>query len=193
MRKLLFASLILTTALITGGALAAIQAQNLAGPITGTYKEGINGTFHLEVENSGLGILTNGWGGACILFRAKDLGFTKMAKKVCTKQSDCSIPGESDGYCHVATGQCWAKPVKPNPVSADENVCNRYIEGSPEPLEAGVWVSIADEPIQLAPLHVAKGAQARVLTCLNGIPGGGCPGLPGAAPPITNWGPPKQL
>ena len=128
-----------------------------------------------------------------IIFRAQDLGFTQMAQKTCTTQSDCAVPGEGNGYCDVPTGKCWAKPVKPTPSWRTKPCVIDTLPGwRPIRSQAGVTVSIADKPIKLPPLNVAKGAQARVLTCLNGVPGGGCGGAAGAAPPIQDWGAPKQ-
>ena len=125
------------------GAVAVAAGTYAAGPfsivairVTGSRVAGINGSFKLLNASVGHpGIPSNGTGGACIAFRAQDLGFDVMASKSCHSNADCSNPDPSAtpgteaagvftpdatrpahfehrfGYCDTATNQCWAKPV----------------------------------------------------------------------------------
>src|SRR4029453_1965391 len=122
MRQLFLGTIASVTLLPLGGSALPWQAghyRNVAGPITGSYSAGINGTFRVEADPSG--IPSDRYGGACIVFRAKDLGFTEMQHKNCRKDGDCDAGGHS-GYCDVLNGKCWAKPVLPDPNSADAAV-----------------------------------------------------------------------
>ncbi len=93
-------------------------------PVTGNRAAGINGSFKIvgtPVLDTGsvptvvhAGIVSDRTGGACFVFRAKDLGYSVMAGKQCTMQSDCEIPTEGGGagYCETKTKTCWSRPVR---------------------------------------------------------------------------------
>jgi len=194
MRQLRFGALTIAAIIAIGGAAYAWQAAQhrpVAGPITGSYDAGINGTFRID-DASGGGILSETSGGACIIFRAKDLGFTEMAKKHCTSDSDCAAPNENFyGYCHQPTNKCWSKPAS---ADADGELCNRSIDYDP----ARLWpvntpVAISDHPILVGTpgWHISKNAKARVLARLNCA--GGSPCAPDGQNYVYDWGDPTQL
>ena len=196
MRQLRFGTLTIAAIIAIGGAAYALQATDqyriIPGPVTGSYKDGINGTFRLEAVASG-GLMSEGHGGACIIFRAEDVGFSKMAQKSCTADGDCATeetPGQNvHGYCDVQTSKCWARPTK---MGADDALCEKSLQLTPPtPWTPGVDNKISAEPIKIKSLGVRKHAQARVVTCLHGIPVGGCfdPNLPAK----SEWGDPTPL
>lgn len=127
---------ILCTTAFLASAYAAGPLAMEAGPVTGSRVAGINGSFKLLPASTGHpGIPAEGYGGACLTFRAQDLGFYVMAAHVCHSNSDCSkedptappgtekagvwAPDSSNsahfehrfGYCDTGTHQCWAKPI----------------------------------------------------------------------------------
>lgn len=184
--------------LASGGAAYAWQAahyRNIPGPITGSYAAGIKGSFKFVPVSIAEGIPSAPNGGACIIFRAEDLGYEKMAKKKCFTDNQCSTPGEADyGYCELPAHHCWARPNDETANGSDEALCRRGNK-LPNPLRMNESIDISATPaaISTSSWKVSPHAKARVITCLNGIPGGGCGGAPGAAPPRYEWGTPKQL
>jgi hypothetical protein len=138
------------------------------GPVTGSRAAGINATFKLvqaTVGQGGEGITSDQLGGACILFRAADLGYTQMAAKSCTTQEDCAT-GEGLPYCEG--GQCWARP-DPGPDATIDPLCRKSGDTTP----ATHWpinqpVQIADPGPIPAPANLRPNAQARLLACLRG-------------------------
>src|SRR5688572_29235257 len=107
MRQRLVGILATSTLIAIGGAAYALQApnyRNLPGPVTGSYADGIKGSFRFQAVVAPDGIPSPPSGGACLVFRAKDLGFKEMAKKRCSSDSQCSTPGENIyAYCHQPT------------------------------------------------------------------------------------------
>ena len=161
------------------------------GPVTGSRAAGINATFKLvqaTVGNGGKesGITSDQLGGACILFRAADLGYTQMAAKSCTTQEDCAT-GEGVPYCQG--GQCWARPDvapdKPDPL------CRRSGDTNPPtPWPVDQPVKIADPGPIPAPANLHPNAQARVLACLRGK---GTSQLCGKPHTTMQWGAPSTI
>lgn len=123
-------------AAVAAGTYATGVFSIVAMPVTGSRAAGINGSFKLLNASVGHpGIPSDGTGGACITFRAQDLGFDVMASKVCHSNAACSNPDPTAtpgteaagvfapdatrpthfehrfGYCDTATNQCWAKPI----------------------------------------------------------------------------------
>ena len=176
---------------LAGAAYGVTKYRNIPGPVTGSYAGGIAGTFHLQSAASGLA--SNGYGGACLIFRARDVGLDWMEKKHCTKDSDCSKPGSDiGGYCEEQTKKCWAKPIAPSLDDADSMVCLRRPEiPGGAPLTPGQTMTIPVSHANLVKMKIAPNAKVRVLTCLNGIPGGGCRG--NGNPARHEWGTPRQL
>ena len=207
MRQRSFGIIATTTIFVAlGGAAYALQAgqyRNIAGKVTGSYATGIKGSFRVEPVTAPTGLASPPSGGACLVFRAKDLGFKKMWAKVCTNDDDCTTAGESDyGYCHLPSQKCWSKPVDPPPPSpasngSDKALCLRSIPGSsfPPPIPINKTFDISATPAQVSTpsWHIRDNAKARVLTCLNGIPGGGCARVAGAPKPAYEWGPVTKL
>jgi hypothetical protein len=185
-----------TSVLALGGvAYGVTKYRNIPGPVTGSYAGGITGTFHLE--KSAAGLASQGYGGACLIFRAKDLNRAPgidldwMEKKHCKADSDCTRTDiHTYGYCHQSTKQCWTKPQKPTADAADSLVCIRKRPPGP-PLQPGKTVSIPVSHADLVKMKVPQNSKVRVLTCLNGIPPGGCGG--NGNPSRSEWGTPKQL
>lgn len=173
---------------IAGGAFAlqVTNYRNLPGPVTGSYQSGIKGTFRLQPVAAPAGIPSPPSGGACIVFRARDLGFEKMDKKRCTKDSQCSTPGEnSTGYCHQPTNKCWSRPTV---AGADALLCKRAVSS---PIGQAIAISATPAPISTPSWKVKPHAKARVLSCLNRTGGLGC--RTGATPYVYEWSTPKQL
>jgi hypothetical protein len=188
MRQLLFVSLSLATLALAGVAYA-LQAgnyRNVPGPVTGSYEAGIKATFRLTSVSPPEGIPSPPSGGACIIFPAKDLGFGEMSKKHCSSDSDCSTPNENPfGYCEQQTKKCWSRPTA---AEADPYLCRRGVTG---PVGEDLEISAEPAPIFRPEWNISKHAKARVLTCLNGLPPGGCAG--NGNPYVYEWGTPKQL
>jgi hypothetical protein len=189
-RKFVVPALAAGALVLAGTAYGVTEYRNIPGPVTGSYASGISGTFHYEVAATG-GIPSNGWGGACLIFRAKDLGFEQMEKKHCTQDSDCTT-NESGGYCEQTTKKCWAKAVLPTPEDADGFSCLRRIEGlSPQPLQVGETLTIPVSHANLVNMKIPQTAKVRVLTCLNSPGGRGCAG--DGTKYKHEWGDPTQL
>ncbi|MFL6770273.1 MAG: hypothetical protein ACJ8E4_00970 [Sphingomicrobium sp.] len=192
MRQRFIGILATSTLLAIGGAAFALQAanyHNVPGPITGSYADGIKGSFRFQGVSAPNGIPSSPSGGACIIFRAKDLGFKVMSKKHCTSDSQCPTPGESaGGYCHQPTNKCWSRPDPTTAPGSDAALCRRGVAG---PAGADIEISATPAAISTPTWKISKNAKARVLTCLNGLPPGGCAGNGNAY--AYEWGKPKQL
>lgn len=197
-RKLVLPALSVSVLAFAATAYAVTEYRNIPGPVTGSYADGISGTFHYESVASG-GIPAAGRGGACLIFRAEDINRTGgvdldwMAKKHCSADSDCTrtdLTPKVYGYCHLPDHQCWTKPMKPSPDDADGMVCKRSIPPVP-PLTPGKTETISVSHANIVRMGIPQNARVRVVTCLNGIPGGGC-GLNGN-PYKHEWGEPTQL
>lgn len=195
MRRFIFCALAASTFLVTGcsnkEADYAAGGQMLPhylivpGPVTGSRAAGINATFRLvqaAAHNAQDGITSDQLGGACILFRAADLGYTQMAAKSCTTQEDCAT-GEGVPYCEG--GQCWARPdVGAN---APDPLCRKSGDTTPVThWPVNLPVEIADPGPIPAPANLRANAQARVLACLRGK---GHSQLCGAPHTMYKWGP----
>lgn len=173
----------------TGKAVPAATAYYTvtADDITNAKLTAVSGTFQMLAATAATGIQSSGSGGACLVFTAKDLGFSTMDGKKCTSNTDCSNPPTSPaddpvsytppgadhpenrfGYCDTKNKQCWSKPIEGN-----DAVCNR-----PLTMTAGTV-----NPVPKAgPIDVSKwvkqGAKVRTVTCLNK----GSPPFPGKPP-----------
>ena len=143
-----------------------------AGPVANANVGSLSGWFKM-LKAPAQGIPSDRLGGACLVFAAADLGFTKMAAKSCTKNSDCYTgEGESAGYCDGKTHACWAKP---STFDAANALCDK---GKVFPLNV-------QNPIPVTPIDASKwvkpGAKVRVTACINkkgfvpGPNGTGCP------------------
>lgn len=142
-----------------------------AGPVANAQIGALSGTFQLLKSGAPDAIPSTRLGGACLAFRATDLGFTQMAAKRCTKNSECSTPGENEyGYCDTQTSQCWAKPTGP---AANPALCQK----------GQVWSAVDTHAVPAQPVNASQfgikpGAQVRVVACLNksgiNVAGTGC-------------------
>jgi len=192
MRQRLVGIIATSTFLAIGGAAYALQAgnyRNIPGPITGSYAAGIKGSFRFQAVSAPEGIPSPPNGGACIIFRAKDLGFKEMAKKHCTSHAQCATPGENAfGYCHQPTNKCWSRPDPATAPGSDGALCRRGVTG---PVGEDIEISATPAAISTPSWKINKNAKARVLSCLNGSGGFGC--RDGATPYVYEWGTPKQL
>jgi hypothetical protein len=151
-----------------------------AGPVANASASAISGTFQMLKVAQANGIPSAGRGGACLAFRASDLGFTEMAKIQCQTDAQCSNPAPDGttgpdagsyapdpanpthresryGYC--GDGICWSKPIQPG---ADPAVCNRPIT-----MTANVLNPVPKTPSDLRPYSIKRGAKVRVVACLN--------------------------
>jgi hypothetical protein len=207
MRRLLFGSLAAATIVAIAGVAYAWQAGdylNVPGPITGTYAGGIQGTFNFVPASAGEGIPSAPNGGACIIFRAKDLGFKKMWEKECTNDDDCSTPGENPyGYCHLPSQKCWSRPDPEKAPGSDDALCRRGNRlPSPVPINTDIDISVTPPgaytptttsipaPISTPSWGIRHNARARVVTRLNcATPACG----PNGESFILKWGDDKQL
>ena len=136
----------------------------LAGPVTGDRITGIGGTFRLDESTGPDAIESNLLGGACIIFRAEDLGYTEMAGKTCHNDNQCKT-GEGQGYCEKSTNKCWARPIV-NPPTADP-LCRRSINtGMPWPPDTDIPIST--NPIPIGAYNLKPNSQAAVVACLRG-------------------------
>lgn len=165
---------------LAGTAYGVTKYRNIPGPVAGSYAGGITGAFRVQID--GAGIPSAPSGGACIITRARDLGYSKMDKIHCANDAQCTTSENPYGYCELPTHKCWAKPV-----GSDPKLCKKF----PSTVATGVKIFIPVSHASLVGLKIPPTAKVRVLTCLNGIPGGGC-GLNGA-PYKHEWGDPKQL
>lgn len=171
----------------------------------------LQGRFEMVAATATDGIPSGGFGGACLVFPAKDLGFTAMAKVKCTTNASCSkLPASSTedpvkyapdpadpthfenryGYCDTQNNQCWSKPLAlpagPSaPPPTEPPVCNRPIK-----MTAGTVNAVPKKPPPTpgpgaTPVDVSEwvkiGAKTRVVACLNG----GSPPWPGGKPPCA--------
>ena len=131
-----------------------------AGPVPNAQLGALAGSFQLLETGNPAGIPSDRLGGACLAFAAADLGYTQMAAKQCTKNSDCSTPGENEfGYCDAQTNSCWAKPKGP---TANAALCRK----------GQVWTATDTHPVPIQPANAAQfgikaGAKVRVVACLN--------------------------
>ena len=131
-----------------------------AGPVPNARLGALAGTFQILETGGPDSIPSSRLGGACLAFRAADLGFTQMAAKRCTKNSQCTTPGENEyGYCDVQTSQCWAKPTGPaaNPALCQKGQVWSAVDLHPVPAQA----------VNAAQFSIKPGAQVRVVACLN--------------------------
>lgn len=195
-RKLIVPALALSLVGAVGAALAfpAGRYTIVPGPITGSYNGGINGTFRIVAARAPAGVMSIGEGGACIFFRAQDVGYSQMAKVHCTTDASCTT-SEGAGACMKKNKQCWARPT-----GTDNKLCitSSSRKPKPGPWDANTTYSISDTPIDIAKLGVRKNAKAVVRGRLI------CPPHPTTKKPIAClpdgkstfilvWGTPKQL
>jgi hypothetical protein len=156
--------------------------KNVPGAVTGDRAAGINSSFRI-IEAAG-GIPSDRYGGACIVFRAADLGYPLMAAKQCTKDEDCAT-GEADAhYCQKSTKQCLARP---NPTGDKDPYCNRSIDyGFPgKQWPADTDIAISQNPIPV-PQNLKPGGEALLITLLKRK-------SPANAPPVTEIGTPTPI
>jgi len=174
-----------------GGAYYTVRADDIAD----AKLDALQGTFAMVPATASDGIPSAGLGGACLVFTAKDLGFSVMDGKRCTSNAECSVgppaglqPSDPEsysyapdptrpqhrenryGYCDTQNKQCWSKPITDNGNNA---VCNR-----PVTMTSGTLNSVPKQPIDVSK-WVKQGARARVVACLNK----GGPTFPGKKPP----------
>jgi hypothetical protein len=159
--------------------LASLRYYIVANPVTGSRADGINGSFQVKRAKMrdlfGIAsIKSERIGGACLAFRAKDLGYNQMAKLSCTSNQQCVDSGEAGkgAYCHVPTGTCWAKPL-------NVNLCRRSSDLGPNQLPLGPWASGTDHaivgtPVKASEFSLKPNAQARVIACLNATGSSDC-------------------
>jgi hypothetical protein len=154
------------------------------GAVTGDRAGGINGTFTLTQASPGTasegGIPGDQLGGACIIFRAEDLGYSQMAQKVCHGDKDCDT-GEGSGYCS-SDRKCWGRPA----AGLNDPLCRRSSQTTPQtPWAVDVENQISANPIPV-PAGLHPNAQARVVALTKGKP----QGLQGA---VLTWGDPAPI
>lgn len=155
-----------------------------AGTITGNRTPGINSSFKIKRDKAG--IESNRYGGACIIFRASDLGF-EVKNAVCSSDGDCEN-SKGPGYCDMGSHQCWARP---KPTGPKDPYCNRSIDtATPANPDGKQWNDgdlnrISPQAIPV-PQGLKPNAQARTLALLKA--------KPGVTPPVVyDWGDPKTL
>jgi hypothetical protein len=169
----------------------AMQAASLyytvtAGPVTGDRASGINGSFRFsEASGPDTGIESDLFGGACIIFRAEDLGYSKMAQKTCHSDEQCRTD-KIGGYCQPGTNKCWARPpANPDPL------CRRSLEThAPWPPDTDNKISESN-PIPV-PADLKANAQAVVVACLRGK-GNGANSACGGPDSQVKWGQPTTI
>jgi hypothetical protein len=150
-----------------------------AGAITGNRTPGINSWFRIQKSRDG--IETDLKGGACIVFRASDLGYD-VGNTVCTSDDDCK-PDEGPRYCETATHVCWARPKVAE--GARDPLCKRSVDpGAPPAWPAGANINISDNPIPV-PAGLKANAQARTIALLRA--------KGDAGPPAVAWGDAKPI
>lgn len=151
----------------------------VAGLVTGNRMTGINATFRIvrtpvyfrpwfpePLQFYSVGIPSQRYGGACMVFRASDLvGFNQMAQiKTCTTNGSC-MTSEGGGYCDTSTKTCWAKPAD---AAADAALCERRRKANGDvPWDPEIDHPISNEPVSLTSFGVKPNAEARVVACLN--------------------------
>jgi hypothetical protein len=151
----------------------------VAGPVTGDRATGINGTF--RITQAADGIPSDLLAGACMIFRAQDLGYSAMPGS-CHADSECKAPGAA-GYCS-ADHTCWARPaVAPDPM------CRRSLE-THQPWPVDTDNKIAASGSVPVPSGLKPNAKAVVVACLRGA---GSPGASDASPASTLCGQPQSL
>lgn len=156
----------------------------MAGTITGSRAAGINSWFRIQKANAGdpNAIESDRRGGACIIFRASDLGYD-VGNTVCNVDDDCK-PDEGPRYCETTTHVCWARPM---PTGDLDPLCKRSIDTLPQEdrqwNEGDLnWISAQKIPV---PHELKANAQARVVALLRR--------KGDAGPPMVKWGDPKPL
>lgn len=188
-RKLVVPALALSLVGALGAALAFPPGRYtiVPGPITGSYSGGINGTFRIVAARAPAGVMSIGEGGACIFFRAEDIGYSQMPKVRCTTDASCTT-SEGAGVCMKKNKQCWARPT-----GADNKLCiTSSSRKPPGPWNANTTYPVSATPIDIASLGVRKNAKALVRGRLM-CPGGSACLPDGKSTFILVWGTPKQL
>ena len=135
-----------------------------AGPVANAKINALSGDFQVLKVSAAQGIVSDRRGGACLIFRPEDLGFSKMAAKSCTSNKDCYTgEGESAGYCDLGAHQWWAKP---STFDAANALCNKG-----KIFDAGTVNSVPADPPGPGPIDVSKwvkpGAKVRVVACIG--------------------------
>jgi hypothetical protein len=182
-----------------------------ASPVMGSRATGLNGSFRITQakvfslasapdQPSGYfvgGIISERFGGGCIVFRASDLGFNAMAAQQCHSNADCSKPPPDGtdplseeaysyqvnparrenrfGYCDQTTNICWSKPIlagnKLASADADKALCQRRIKYPPGQKawdpDVDYVISVSATDLAGFGLHSAP-VRARMVACLNG-------------------------
>lgn len=150
-----------------------------AGAITGNRTPGINSWFRIQKSKDG--IESDRKGGACIVFRASDLGYD-VGNTVCNSDDDCK-PDEGPRYCEVATHVCWARPTVAE--GASDPLCKRSVDpNAPPAWPAGSNIGISDTAIPV-PAGLKPNAQARTIALLRK--------KDDAGPPVVVWGDAKAI
>lgn len=131
------------------------------GPIANAEVSALSGNFQLLEVGGPNAIPSKRLGGACLIFSAADLGYTQMAAKQCSKNSQCSTANENaNAYCDTKTSTCWARPDQyPNARAA---LCNLGIVVEPQQL-----TPVPKTPVDVGQFGIRPGAKARVIACLN--------------------------
>lgn len=165
-----------------------------AGTVTAAVASALSGNFQLQRTGAPRGVLSNGNGGACLVFASADVQPQMPAQ--CRTNAECKVPGTTvSGYCDAGgggaggeTGTCWARPPRDLP---GLKTCNRGVMTS-----QGALNPVPAEPVNVAALGVQPGARVRVLACLNKqgyVPGGVSAGGTGCAgtnvDAVHDWGP----
>ena len=155
------------------------------GGVTGDRASGINGSFRItEASGPDTGVASNGQGGACIIFRAEDLGYQMPSS--CTRNENCK-DGSIQGYCHPVSHQCWARPPAfPDPL------CRRSIDpdAPPQwPVDQDLAIKQNPPPIPV-PAALHRNAQAVVVACLKWDKQRGSCGGPQS---MIKWGQPTPI
>ena len=166
---------------------ATIYYKIAANAVTGNRTTGINGSFKItRASGADDGIESNLQGGACIVFRAQDLGYTQMAGTSCNNDNQCNNSHEGRGYCEMSTHSCWARPLAdPDPL------CKRSIDpGAPAQWPVNTDVPIGPPPGIPVPGNLKPNAQARIIACLKWAKEKGV-----CTPPqsMEKWGQPTTL
>lgn len=134
-----------------------------AGPVAHAFVQAVSGTFQSVQVRTPDAIPSALLGGACLVFPASDLGFTTMAAKECSKNSDCSTVGENAvGYCDTSTKQCWSRP---NHATARADLCNLGFTLAPQEI-----YQVPAAPVDVSTkFNIQAGAKVRVIACLNRV------------------------
>jgi hypothetical protein len=177
----------------TAYAWQVVHYVNVPGLVTGAYAGGIQGSFKADQVSPPAGIPSKPSGGACLIFRAKDLGYEKMEKIHCANDAQCTTSENPYGYCELPQHKCWAKPLSTDKLDADHLVCRKYPPkpGGAGTLPIGVTITIPVSHATLTGFKISSHAKVRVLTRLNCLGGAAC--APGGQTFVLRWGVPKQL